>query len=205
MSNETAPMIGQFSGPPGNAPRVALQRKETPVTPSEKQEAASPAASTTTTKSREEKYADFLKGLEEAGVTPVEARTIMDEILEKGYYTSTHQVRGKDIVIRSRNYSDTLRTQRFLEVESPTYAMNMDEIIMRYNTAASLVRFGEHTFEHPEDKKEYTNEEVEAAFDVRRKFIERLPSIMVGKLNTMVYNMDMKLAAVFAEGAPEDF
>jgi len=204
--DRTAPMIGQFSGPPTNAPRVALRRKdeeEDPVTSEAPAEA--PKTGKRNPKTSVEVQKAFLEGLEEIGLDVEKARGIMDEILQHGYYKETHILRNKELVVRSRGYRDTLRAQRYLEVENPTYAMNLDEIVMRYNTAASLVQYGDRTFEHPEDSEESTDQQIQDAFEKRRRFLETLPSIMVGKLYTIVYNIDIKLAAIFAEGAPEDF
>ena len=205
--DRTAPMIGQFSGPQENAPRTALRRKDAESIDE------SPAQETETEETEISKkprtpeaiQKEFLEGLEEVGLEPERARAIMDEVLSHGYYTESHSLRGKPLVVRSRSYRDTLRAQRFLEVENPTYAASMDEIVMRYNSAASLVQLGDRTFDHPEDREDATNEQVEAAFEKRRRYLETLPSILVGKINTIVFNMDVKLSAVFAEGAPEDF
>jgi hypothetical protein len=214
-----APMIGQFSGPSENAPRVALRRKkkvekvaetlegqteDTKLEPDTKDE-QEVRSKPDTPKTAEELEEEFLDGLKSAGLKPEKARAIMDEVLQKNYYSETHKIRDTVIVIRSRGYRDTLRTQRYLEVEAPTYALNMDEIVMRYNTSASLAQFGDRIFEYPEDRDDSTQAQIEDAFELRRKFVERLPSVLVGKLQTLVYNMDVKLSAVFAEGAPADF
>jgi hypothetical protein len=207
--DRSAPMIGQFSGPPGNSPRVALRRKDEPEGPNTPDEETTQEASeeqkSQKPKSPGEVQKEFMEGLKEVGLDIEAARAIMDSVLEKGHCIEVHTLRGKEIVVRSRGYRDTLRAQRFLEVENPTYATSMDEIIMRYNSAASLVRYADKEFDHPEDREETSDQDIEKAFDRRLRFVETLPSIMVGKLNTVVYNMDVKLAAVFAEGAPEDF
>ncbi|RKY28321.1 MAG: hypothetical protein DRP83_00950 [Planctomycetota bacterium] len=203
--DRAAPMIGQFSGPPTNSPRVALRRKDESEGEIEEKEAEKGEVQQATSKTPTQIQNEFMKGLEDVGLELNQARAIMDEVLEKGYWTETHQIRKKELIVRSRGYRDTLRSQRFLEVENPTYAMGMDEIIMRYNSAASLVRFGDRKFDFPEDQKGTSDEEIEAAFEERRRFLEGLPSIVVGKINTIVFNMDVKLGAVFAEGAPEDF
>jgi len=201
-----APMIGQFSGPQDNAPRLPTLKRTEPVeTPPDVPAEPEKKTEADTTKTPEEVHAEFLSGLKRAAIDVVKAREIMDQILEKSHYTEIHNLRKTEIVIRSRNYRDTLRTQRFLEAESPTYAVNVDEIIMRYNVAASLVRFGQRIFDHPEDDDKSSNTEIEKAFDARLRFTETLPSVVVGKLGTLVYNLDIKLQAVFAEGAPEDF
>lgn len=207
-SDRSAPMIGQFSGPDNNAPRVALQRKDPEKSagaPEASEASEAPTEAQSPPSTPEEIHKEFLEGLKEVGLTLDEARGIMDEVLTKRFYTERHELRGKPLIVRSRNYRDTLRTQQYLEAENPTYATSMDEIILRYNAAASLVQFGDRTFDHPEDRTEYTEQDVEDAFDTRLRFLQTLPSIVVGKLNTVVYNMDRKLAAVFSEGAPEDF
>jgi len=209
QQDRKAPMVGQFSGPQTNSPRVApLQRKEEEKDQEEAGEVSEKDIQKSiidAKKTAEEIHKEYLEGLKKVELSVDRARALMDEMLEKGYCTETHNWRqNTKVVIRTRNYQDTLRTQRYLEVESPTYAANVDEIIMRYNTAASLVQYGDHAFEHPEDT-EASDEKVERAFDQRLKFVERLPNVVMGKLSTLVHNMDVRVAAVFAEGAPEDF
>jgi len=206
-SDRSAPMIGQFSGPQSNAPRVALRRKdpeEEPESVEVSEEEETSEDSSARPKSPESVEKEFLEGLEEVGLDIISARTLMDEVLVHGYYTEEHKLRGQPLVIRSRNYRDTLRTQQYLEAENPTYATSMDEIVLRYNAAASLVQLGDKKFDHPEDHGA-TRAEIESAFDERLEYLYTLPTILVGKLSTIVYNMDVKLQAVFAEGAPEDF
>lgn len=204
-SDRAAPMIGQFSGPQNNEPRVPLRRKDEPEEKAPQKDESPEEEVSRKPKSPMVIEKEFMEGLKSAGLDLEQARSIMDDVLSKGYYTEQQTLRGQQLVVRSRSYRDTLRTQQFLEAENPTYATSMDEIVLRYNAAASLVQFGDKVFDHPEDRDDATTSEIEEAFDKRLMYMQKLPSVLVGKISTVVYNMDLKLSAVFAEGAPEDF
>jgi hypothetical protein len=74
----------------------------------------------------------------------------------------------------------------------------------RYNTAASLVRYGEHYFEHP-DPLTATEEEMETAFAPRLRLLKRLPLYVSLKIQQFCFDFDQKMIAIFGEGAPQDF
>lgn len=212
------PLIGQFSGPPGNAPRspVELPRKaplETaePVMPSvaaavaDAGETAQSEEQPKRPKTAQEKAEDYLKGLESVGLTPVGARGILQQVLVNEKYEETFPMGPIKVTIRTRSYKDAMRTLRYLELEKPTYAMGINDVLARYNMAASLVAYGENQFEHPSKKEGATEEEVEAAYDQRLNFVIELPTVALQKLMQITHDFDTKINAVFAEGAPEDF
>jgi hypothetical protein len=190
--NETGgtPLIGQFKDtPPENKTR--LPRKEEKEKEEEKKDSVGKF-------SPEEEYEE---GLAQVGVSKEEARTIMEKVLANRYYEETVKIGKLSVTISTRKYGDSLRAQRCLEAESPSYPVGINEVIARYNVAASLVRFGDTKFEI--GGKDDTEEE--ARFNERYEFLISLPSVVIAKLMMIVHNFDLKLAAIFAEGAPEDF
>jgi hypothetical protein len=202
------PGIG-FSGPNQNAPREAA-----PDLPSKPAESVSPTenpeAELATTpakpKTKEEKEKDYLAGLDAVGLSRVEARTIQEAVLVGRYYEEEFTLGSKaTVLLRTRGYADVQRAMRYLEVEAPTYNMAINDLIARYNMAASLVRYCDQTFKFPQKREGATSEEIEKAFMERYDFVMDLPTIAVDKLMKLNHKFDMKVAAVFEEGAPEDF
>jgi len=201
MSEEQAPMVGTFSAPDENEPR--LPRKE--ETPPEEKPPEESAAEAPKEDANVEITLSFEQRLKAVGLDIGEARAIMDTVLTKGYYEETIPFNAqKNVVLRTRTYTDTLRAQKFLELESPTYPIAINDLIARYNTAASLARFGDEDFNKP-SKPDENPVGTESNFDRRYEFLMALPVVVVVRLMGMVHTFDMKMQAVFNEGAPEDF
>lgn len=220
QETKTPPLVGQFNGPPGNAVRspVDLPRKPAPAaTPegAEKIEEALKATAaekaekksedTPRVKTPQEKAADYQKGLEAVGLSGPEARAIMEAVLVNDIYEETVKLGSVPVKIRTRLYEDMLRTLRYLELEKPTYAMGIGDVVARYNMAASLSSWGDKVFDHPTVDKGSSGEEVEAAFHRRLVFLMGKPIPAVDRLMQHLHDFDEKVRAVFAEGAPEDF
>jgi hypothetical protein len=220
--DKRAPLVGQFSGPTGNAPRTPVELPRKPViatgtTGADKlEEELSKAAEKTAEKASEdgdntrpktpqEKAQDYLKGLEAVGVSAVEARGILEKVLVNDVYEESSKMGPIQVTVRTRVYKDVMRTLRFLELEKPTYAMGINDVVARYNMAASLVEYNEQKFTFPTTKGGASDEEIENAFHERLAFVMELPVVAMNRLMQTVHNFDEKIAAVFAEGAPEDF
>jgi hypothetical protein len=200
-----APLVGQFSGPPGNSPRTPAPlpgNVETPATEEDKKENTDDVARPKTPAEKAEAYA---AGLAAVGLTHVQARGILEKVLVNGDYEERIKLGPVPVVICTRKYSDVLRTLRFLELEKPTYAMSINDVVARYNMAASLVSFGDETFERPSKKDGATDEDVESAFHYRLSFVMDLPVVTSDRLMQIVHEFDQRIGAVFAEGSPEDF
>ena len=214
----TTPIPGQFLGPTGdNAPRQPRKEKvkEVPITNStapadlkkqletlaselDSQESTEESAKLLTAEERE---AIYVAGLEEVGLDLVGARDIMEKILVNDYYEEAYRIGPLPVKLRTRTYSDTLRAQQHLEVENPTYNMSVQDLVARYNVAASLSQYGDNIFEFPGGVELQT----ETAFKARLEFVMGRPAIVMAKLMELVYRFDIKMGAVFAEGAPQDF
>jgi hypothetical protein len=203
------PVIGEnkmFSGPKDNAPRAAsLPGKQKDKVEESLDIIAELAGSKPPVDekvlSKEEQYE---KNLVEFGITLRDARHIMEQMVTKGFYEEDFKVGPITCTLRTRVYEDLIRTQRLLEIERPEYASAVQEMLNRYNTAASLVRYGEYTFDHP-DAMVATEKDIEEAFDKRMHFVKRLPQLVSVKVMQFSYEFDRKMIAVFGEGAPQDF
>lgn len=203
------PVIGEnkmFSGPKDNAPRAAsLPGKQKDKVEESLDIIAELAGSKPPVDekvlSKEEQYE---KNLIEFGITLRDARHIMEQMVTKGFYEEDFKVGPITCTLRTRVYEDLIRTQRLLEIERPEYASAVQEMLNRYNTAASLVRYGEYTFDHP-DAMVATEKDIEDAFDKRMHFVKRLPQLVSVKVMQFSYEFDRKMIAVFGEGAPQDF
>lgn len=203
------PVIGEnkmFSGPKDNAPRAAsLPGKQKDKVEESLDIIAELAGSKPPVDekvlSKEEQYE---KNLVEFGITLRDARHIMEQMVTKGFYEEDFKVGPITCTLRTRVYEDLIRTQRLLEIERPEYASAVQEMLNRYNTAASLVRYGEYTFDHP-DAMVATEKDIEDAFEKRMHFVKRLPQLVSVKVMQFSYEFDRKMIAVFGEGAPQDF
>jgi hypothetical protein len=153
----------------------------------------------------EELHEQYLEGLDQVGLDLVGARAIMESVLIKGFYEESFRIGPLTAKLRTRSYADTLRAQRYLETESPTYHANVNDLVARYNVAASLAQWGDNIFAHPEDNPDHDDALIESEFNKRLRFVLGRPAIVTAKLMELVYKFDLKVAAVFAEGAPQDF
>jgi len=201
------PLLGDFSGPSQNGPRddlnlpniekeVAkeLTKKETKKEDMQQEPVYDPAK-------------EYAKGLKEVGLTFPQAREIMAEILANDVYKEVHYIGPKDhkieCVIRSRSYADIQRAYRYLEAEKPTYPSAMNDFLATYNVAASLEKYGDKTFRFPNPITDPDG--ADEAFQERLNFLKVKNSFLLSKITTLVSELDNKLLAIFAEGAPEDF
>lgn len=204
------PIPGEFMSSPGpNEPRLPRKEKEDTSDKSlaeqlgelQKEMNAESKPKENKILSPEELEEQYKDGLKEVNLDIAGARAIMEGILIKDFYEESYRIGPLPIKLRTRTYSDTLRAQQHLEVENPTYNMSVQDLVARYNVAASLSQYGDNKFEFPTK----TGTEVEKAFQQRLNFVMARPAIVMAKLMELAYKFDIKMAAVFAEGAPQDF
>lgn len=211
MSNEAipqgAPLIGQFKGPTQNTVRSpqkaeADKKIEETLAVIEKEILPSGGADEKgEDKGQQEKKPEtYEEGLISVGLTLLQARGIMEEVLLNNVYQETHYIMSLPVVLRTRGYHDTVRLHRFMTVENPVYQASIQDIIARHKLAASLAKYGDTAFSFPEDEKE-----ADAAFDVRMRFVETRNELVTLRLMNLVYAFDNKMSKVFADGAPQDF
>jgi len=202
------PVIGDnkmFSGPRDNAPR-------TPILPGKQKEKIEESLDIISEmagiKPEEEKKLSpeekYEQNLREFDLTLSGARAIMEKMVTKGFYSEEFKIGPITCVLRTRVYEDLIRTQRLLESERLEYSSSVQEVLNRYNTAASLVRYGETIFDHP-DPQVATDTEIETAFEKRLLYLRRLPGLISVRVMQFSYEFDQKMLAVFGDGAPQDF
>ena len=198
------PKIGDFSGPQNNSARLPRKEPEAEPTPEEAVAVAmNELDKATAPPSPEDIEKNYMEGLKAVGLDIAGARRIMEDIVVNDYYEEKVKLGSVSVVLRTRSYNDTVRMTRFLEVEAPTYQAGVQDLIARYNTVSSLVSFGERAFNLPKDP--LNSKEVEASFDERYSYLLGKPAAIVGRLMDLVYRFDLKIQAVFSEGAPQDF
>ena len=150
----------------------------------------------------------YYKGLEAVGVTVDEARRILDEILFEKYHEETFKLNSKrSFKLRTRVYRDVERALRRIEAEAPTLPSHFEDLLCRYNVAASLAAFGDDTYSFPDRTKDknVTAEAVEDAFEQRWEVVMSLPTAVFHRIHQSLVKFDLKMQAILAEGAPEDF
>src|SRR4051812_25369338 len=137
-------------------------------------------------------YEDQLKSV---GVTKEQAAEIVDAVLMKGFWSEPFQITSKlKGRFRSREYRDTLRLQRQLEIESPKMQIVYNEIRFPSLLAASLEQSGQNRFVFP--NKNTTADEAEKLFENRLSFIHNLPEATVTILFTKLSKFDNKIFVV---------
>lgn len=196
------PTIGDFRGAEQNKPRPppAQESEEKEDPPKEE-----PAKTADAVSSAEALIAnlDFLtpveryrERLKEMKIDIKDAENIYDAVLSKGYYEEYVRFRGnRRAVFRTRAYEDHLRLQTILEMQKPQLAISQDELITRYNLAASLFEWDGKPLKHE------TDEDFDAVLALIRKFPGPIFSVLARELS----KFDAKVMAVFDEGADENF
>jgi hypothetical protein len=206
------PLIGDFRSKPGNQPRGSMISAETlgatvppapapPTSNHSDQETLEvkpePTLAEEVGKEEEvlspgERYRNRLK---QAGITLEEAASIYDAILDKGYYEEFIKIRKHRAVFRTRSYEEQLRVQAALETYQPRMALSQDELVSRYNLAASLYEWQGKALKH----------ETDTDFENVLSLIKRLPQPVVGLLYDGLAKFDRKVMLVFSEGATDSF
>ena len=147
---------------------------------------------------------DYKAYLKELDISEEDAAQIVDDLLMKGYYEERFPLSKKiAVTLRTREQRDTIRLQTALQVQRPLYNDTMDEIITRYNMAASLVSFGRETFAFSKVTDE--NKVASDLFDKRLDYVERLAAPVFSRLSILLATFDRKVAAVMRNGVAENF
>ena len=200
--NTDMPLVGEFLGPDKNSPRLPRKDDTEKDISTKMLDEVDAAISRKALRSEEDVVRAYEEGLKDVDLTRAEAVSIMETILTTNYYVKEYKIGPVSLELRTRDYSDTLRISRLLEVESPTYNMSVQDFVARCNLAASLKRYKDEEFSIPDpDDQSACDEE----FHKKLKFVLRLPHVVVGRLMALSYKFDMMIAAVFADGAPQDF
>ena len=146
-------------------------------------------------------YQAYLKG---EGISEDDAATIVDDLITQGYYEERVTVTKRSTVLfRTRKQNDTLRLQRAIEVQRPLFRDAMDELVVRYNMAASLAAFKDMDFKFPEEDD--TSDVEENLFDVRLNYVAKMPGALFSALSMKLAKFDRKIMTVMREGVAENF
>jgi len=196
------PTIGDFRGADQNKPRPPPtpepEEKEESPKAEEVKAADAPAEAAAPLPDQDfltpaEKYRERLKLMK---IDLKEAEGIYDAVLSKGYYEEYVRLHGnRRAVLRTRAYEDHLRLQTILEMQKPQLAISQDELITRYNLAASLFEWDGKPLKHDTDED----------FDVILRLLRKLPGPLFSVLARELSKFDTKIMAVFDEGADENF
>lgn len=150
----------------------------------------------------------YLDNLERLNISQEHARAVIDDVLYKGYYSEEYMVLNRiPVKFKTRSYADLMRTHRLLEAEAARIAMHVNDQLVRYNLAASLVSYGETTFPvlpAAVDGRADTDAQ-NLEYQKKLDFIQQLPLQVAIALIQLLHKFDEKTFAVFEEGAPEDF
>lgn len=198
-------VIGDFRTTSSNAARTAVSpAADTQEQPAETVEATAPEptlAPDKRTVGEDDDWASlspaerYRRRLERAGISLTQAEGIFDAVLMKGYYEEYVRIRSQRAVFRTRKYDDQLRLQTALEVGQHRLAITQEELIARYNLAASLYEWQGKPIPHNTDED----------FTKALKMIENMPIPLVTLLVGALSKFDAKIMAVFSEGAADSF
>lgn len=184
----TSPAIGNFKNAE-TAEKPAPQRTEGSLVP----EVEAPAAAPKDPQHElQEKYQEQLANME---LSEAEARAIMNKLCMGERYTESFMLGGSiPVTFQTRSYNDTVDLNNVLEAKNPRFQITNDDIVARYNLAASLAKYGDHTFPTTDDGK-----------DKALEFLMNLPNQVVMMLSYKLSLFDQKVMAAFSEGSVENF
>lgn len=195
--SDSRPVIGDFRSKSDNKPREeAAPAKEVANPPSTITPGAALPAKEDPNLDKLTPVERYRKILEFNEITLAEAEKIFDTVLTKGYYEEVIPVR-KNIraVFRTRAYDDTLRLEQAFEATQPKLVMTQEDLVTRYNMAASLSEWEGKTYKHENDDD----------FDVVLKVVQKLPGPVYAILANALVKFDRKTLLVFSDGATENF
>lgn len=203
---ETPPTIGDFrSGPDASPRKAAVEEKAVAVPPEPDTRSTESVVATTIADLKAAEAAEaaltpverYQKRLREAGISIADSNSIYDAVMTKGYYEQYVYLgkSGGRAVFRTRMYEDALRLQTALEMQKPQLVITQDELVTRYNMAASLSEWQGRVVPHETDQD----------FDNALKLIRRLPGPVYSMLANELMKFDQKTMTVFSDGAAENF
>lgn len=137
-------------------------------------------------------------------ITIAKAHSIVDSMLEKGFYEEVMPVtKAVTVTFRTRTHNDYIRYLRALEMFNPKFAEEQAELQLRYFLAASLVAFKGVVLKHVPANAD--PDAVASAFDSRLEWIEKQPERVINLLATKLSKFDDMIHTVMSEGVVENF
>jgi hypothetical protein len=137
----------------------------------------------------------YEKRLEDAKISRETANAIFDAVMSKDYYEEYVKVGTNRAVFRTRMYEDHLRLQTALELQRPGLVLSQEDMITRYNLAASLYEWRGKPLKHDNDED----------FDKVLNIIKRMPAPVYSLLAQKLAEFDQKVMTVFSDGATDSF
>lgn len=144
--------------------------------------------------SPEERYK---KRLEMNDISLKEAREVIDcVVVQMRPWREPYEIgKGTTVVFQTRTPKDTERLQKIMEETEPKYAATRDYESAKYNIAASIVKYGEHTFER----------KTEQDFRKILEWLQKIPNPLFTLLNKKLWEFDRKIDLIFQDGYLENF
>lgn len=146
----------------------------------------------------------YEKRLKEIGVTREDAASMVDTLLERGYWSEdvaiTSRIKAR---FRTRQYRDVERLRNYIEVVRPQHPDYYNDILWKYQLAASIEMYKTTVFKHP--SRNDSKDEVEKLFQARLTFVDEMGDPMFRMLGIKLAKFDEKVRNVFEEGAIEVF
>ena len=194
----TTPMIGSYRNP--------SKEQSEPKTPSQslaegvQEEIKDSVALTDPITKKALSYEEILSKKE---ISLAKAHAIVDAMLERGFYEESLKVtQTVSVTFRTRTHNDYVRYLRALELFSPKYIAEQNELQIRYFLAASLAAFKGKTFSHPKISDTDASDE---AFSERLTWVTQQPESIVNILASKLSKFDDTIHTVMSEGVVENF
>lgn len=225
-SKQERPRLGDFTRPsskkPGDTVPESAKVPVTPKTPLPPQKEEDPPAEMTPPETPAEKTAqqrvDLYQNMQEAmlpienyqehlaqyGISEEKAARIVDDLLTQGYYEEDFPISKRvNLTLRTREHRDTIRMQIALQVQRPLFSDTLNELVSRYNLAASLAAYNGKRYDFPSEDD--ADEKADKLFDVRLKKAEHLPAAVFSMATMLLAKFDRMILAVMREGVAENF
>lgn len=139
----------------------------------------------------------YRERLEAASISEAEATAVFDDVISKGYYQETTEIRGKRLVLRTRTYEDHIRSLGAVEIHTPRFQATQEELQARHNLAASLVEWNGTVYKQGKDSEKEFNETMVA--------IRKLPAPVYAMLVKELVKFDARMYVIFSDGAADSF
>ena len=145
------------------------------------------------------------KAIKAAGITEEQAYTILDSIVEKGFYQQEYRIfHGRiRVTLRTRDSSTLRRVSDALDMSRTNDPRVHQQVTSRVLLIDSLAAYQKHTFEfaQPGDKLE----RVASLYAIRERAVDALPDQVYSALLAVLFKFDQAVYAASSEGDVEAF
>ncbi len=139
----------------------------------------------------------YIEALEEAKISMDEAAKIVDAQIMQGFYEEDVKITKKlTLRFRTRGQDAADRLNNEITKQNPSFNGVLYSLVAKYNLAASLVRYGPHSFDPSTDE----------GFRVSLDYItKKIPLPLYQLIVTKLAQFDEKLSLVMREAASSFF